>query len=292
MTRTLVAIGLAALAAAVPGIGLEGQVAGGGASLPCPGRAGVRSERSSVLQGGSARAWIDTRAETADGTCTRSATLHVEAPGATKSYDLPNATRDTFTIRDFSPDGSALLLERRTSEDWFGNVEIAELAIGADQLHWHDLWNLLALPQCDADLTTRGFTPDGRVLVWIGPAREDHHPHPNCVSDDGAYTIDLASSAVTRMTYQPDAESHAEQLADATRPCKSDPDVFGACFVVHGRLTGPYNGDPTFRIWRIGTHRMLGVYDSFVPWGLFDLPEPTSLEVNAFGDYTLSLIHI
>lgn len=42
--------------------------------------------------------------------------------------------------------------------------------------------------------------------------------------------------------------------------CKSNPQLVGACFPVHGRLSA-YNGNPTFRIWPIGTHRLLGVID-------------------------------
>jgi len=42
------------------------------------------------------------------------------------------------------------------------------------------------------------------------------------------------------------------------QPCKANPDLAGKCFVVHGRLRA-YNGNPTFRIWRIGTRRLLGV---------------------------------
>src|SRR4051794_9243734 len=40
--------------------------------------------------------------------------------------------------------------------------------------------------------------------------------------------------------------------------CKANPDLVGACFVVRGRLRA-YNGTPTFRIWPIGSKRLLGV---------------------------------
>jgi hypothetical protein len=40
--------------------------------------------------------------------------------------------------------------------------------------------------------------------------------------------------------------------------CQSRQDLSGSCFVVHGRLRA-YNGNPTFRIWPIGTRRLLGV---------------------------------
>jgi hypothetical protein len=40
--------------------------------------------------------------------------------------------------------------------------------------------------------------------------------------------------------------------------CKGNPALVGKCFMVHGRLRA-YNGNPTFRIWPIGTKRLLGV---------------------------------
>lgn len=40
--------------------------------------------------------------------------------------------------------------------------------------------------------------------------------------------------------------------------CKSRKDLVGSCRVVHGRLMY-YNGTPSFRVWVIGTNRLLGV---------------------------------
>jgi hypothetical protein len=47
-------------------------------------------------------------------------------------------------------------------------------------------------------------------------------------------------------------------VADAKPACKSNPALAGPCFTFRGRLR-TYNGNPTFRIWRIGTKRILGV---------------------------------
>jgi hypothetical protein len=44
----------------------------------------------------------------------------------------------------------------------------------------------------------------------------------------------------------------------AAEPCASNPRLVGKCFVVHGRLSA-YNGNPTFRVWRVGTTRILGL---------------------------------
>jgi hypothetical protein len=47
--------------------------------------------------------------------------------------------------------------------------------------------------------------------------------------------------------------------AGPTRPpCQAHPSLVGACVVVRGRLRA-YNGNPTFRIWPVGTERLLGV---------------------------------
>jgi hypothetical protein len=51
------------------------------------------------------------------------------------------------------------------------------------------------------------------------------------------------------------------------KSCREHPQLIGKCFSVHGRLS-VYNGNPAFRIWRIGTKRVLGVSDQ-----RFALPE-------------------
>ena len=49
--------------------------------------------------------------------------------------------------------------------------------------------------------------------------------------------------------------------AESGTSCKNGPKVVGPCFVVHGRLSA-WNGTPSIRIWRVGTKRMLGVFDA------------------------------
>jgi hypothetical protein len=44
------------------------------------------------------------------------------------------------------------------------------------------------------------------------------------------------------------------------KSCKQHPDLKGECFKVRGRLRF-YNGGPVFRIWPVGTKRILGVVD-------------------------------
>ena len=47
----------------------------------------------------------------------------------------------------------------------------------------------------------------------------------------------------------------------ARATCREHPDLVGPCFRVRGRAAF-YNGNPTVRIWKVGTRRLLGVSDS------------------------------
>ena len=79
-------------------------------------------------------------------------------------------------------------------------------------------------------------------------------------------------------------------------PCKT-PEVATSCYWAHGRL-GWGNGTPSFRLWKIGTKRVLGIYSgpSVDRWGLdSERPElPVNLEkqfaefrdfLRIFGDF-------
>ena len=66
----------------------------------------------------------------------------------------------------------------------------------------------------------------------------------------------------------------------------------GACFWLHGRLFAA-NGNPTFRIWRIGTRRGLGVnLGAHASAAIGDLPGSVralipggDVQVDIYGDY-------
>ncbi len=77
---------------------------------------------------------------------------------------------------------------------------------------------------------------------------------------------------------------YAAPAADAPA-CKGNPALSGACFTVHGRLRA-YNGNPTFRIWPVGTKRLLGVtgvkpgQEPILPRDL-----PCGFDCDVFGDF-------
>src|SRR5215472_6488568 len=69
-----------------------------------------------------------------------------------------------------------------------------------------------------------------------------------------------AAIAVALYLYSIGAIAVSEQI-DMRLGCKSNPKVIAMCFDLRGRLSA-YNGNPTLRIWPIGTHRLVGVVDN------------------------------
>jgi len=59
----------------------------------------------------------------------------------------------------------------------------------------------------------------------------------------------------------------AREPIDMAMGCKFNPQRVDKCFVVHGRLSA-YNGNPTFRIFRAHTSRVLGIIPSEDPRSL------------------------
>ena len=80
---------------------------------------------------------------------------------------------------------------------------------------------------------------------------------------------DLAGSVWTLTHLEHDATQNlcGPGIPLAKELCKDNPRVVGPCITVHGRLS-LYIGNPSIRIWRIGTKRILGLTggESPLPW--------------------------
>ncbi len=88
----------------------------------------------------------------------------------------------------------------------------------------------------------------------------------------------LSSVASTNFTVQTPDKS-----------CRQHPQLIGACFNVHGRLS-VYNGAPALRIWKAGTKRILGVSEQrFTVAGYRNIPDEVKTQVNqdvdVWGDF-------
>jgi hypothetical protein len=66
--------------------------------------------------------------------------------------------------------------------------------------------------------------------------------------------------------------------------CTKDFKIVGNCFTVHGRLS-VYNGNPSVRLWPVGTQRLLGVLpDEFSPK---QIDGYLGFGSNVYGDFTV-----
>jgi hypothetical protein len=54
------------------------------------------------------------------------------------------------------------------------------------------------------------------------------------------------------------AQAIPQAAAKRKIPCKT-PEIAASCYWTRGRL-GVYNGNPSFRVWRIGTTRIVGIH--------------------------------
>ena len=75
------------------------------------------------------------------------------------------------------------------------------------------------------------------------------------------------------------------------KPCNEHPKLSGPCFTVHGRMD-LYNGNPSVRLWRVGTNRILGVSEQrFAVEGYCNLPtairEQLSWDADLFADFVV-----
>ena len=73
--------------------------------------------------------------------------------------------------------------------------------------------------------------------------------------DDSARRTGRDRSAVILIASA--ATGHPGPASKRRTPCKI-PENASTCYWTHGRLSA-YNGTPAFRLWKIGTHRLLGI---------------------------------
>ena len=78
----------------------------------------------------------------------------------------------------------------------------------------------------------------------------------------GALMAMLLTASILSAAQNTEKANEAVPSAKNTPRCAGNYTVIGECFLVHGRLS-IWNGNPTFRIWPVGTKRMLGVREEF-----------------------------
>ncbi|MGH9710301.1 MAG: hypothetical protein ACRD37_07130, partial [Candidatus Acidiferrales bacterium] len=240
-----------------------------GAMLECSDHVGLRQYRSETVayKGTSAFIFLETRRDSHG--CHYSADLHVTRDGIRRKYSLPNAREQAFSIVDFSPEGSRLLLEgdlvlgTQNGEE-FRDVEVTTASFSSGIAHWQNAWDIFGWRDCDATVEPQGFTSGGKLILSARPSVQDLHERRNCVAKRGLYEIGLISGSAKKMPDGLTIKQYGTLTEGPQHTCEADPDLVAKCFVVHGRLMF-YNGGPSARIWKIGTHHLFGVTDEILP---------------------------
>jgi len=257
-----------------------------GGAPECPDHVGSRTLRSETVSNGAVQAVIvGTAVRAQNKTCHSNANLTIS--GKTQTIiPLPGVSDHGFSIVDFAPDGKSLLLSSEGEDmapNWdLRNVFVAVIPFARNEVHLVNTWDIFKWGNCYATVEPQGFTADGKVIILARPSvvyadRND----ANCVSDWGLYVTDLAEGPV-RLPDEAKVPRFGKVVTDRVQACKTDPDIIGACFTVHGRLSA-WNGSPTMRIWRVGTKRILGDHDD---WPLpEELAEQMNWDVEAWGDF-------
>lgn len=249
----------------------------------CPDRIGSRTLYSETVADGSAKAWIaGTSTRVQKGRCSYKADL-VLSGAEDRSLALPEPENQGFDIADFSPDGKDLLLESETGPAQFRDVQIALVTLNSGSVKFVNVWNIFRWGQCDATVEPQGFTTGGRILLSVRPPDYPRPGRQECVPDQALYSTNLAGPP-KRLPANYKIPRFGRELAPQRQACETDPDIIGACFTVHGRLSF-WNGSPTARIWPVGTNRILGDH---LDWPLpADVARHMDFGVEAWGNFNV-----
>lgn len=75
-----------------------------------------------------------------------------------------------------------------------------------------------------------------------------------------ALSLVSAQRAPKNQTTKRDKSNAAAKPAPRKIPCKI-PENASSCYWTHGRLSVYEGGPPSYRLWKIGTHRILGIFN-------------------------------
>jgi hypothetical protein len=234
----------------------------------CSERLGTRDFRSETAKTKDTSIYFTGQATRDRTGCHMSAMMRIDRGQEAHVYPLPDASDHAYTLADFPPDGSQFLLDmedngRATHKD-DRDMRIAVVPVSSPEMHWHDAWDIFQWRDSDATVNPESFADDGTVILLALPSIVSTHTLPNCAAETILYSVNLATHSVERLESGNEIRTHGEDVGGRCLKYKANPDLVGACFTVHSRMS-IYNGAFNYRIWRIGTHRMLGVRDVVVP---------------------------
>jgi hypothetical protein len=254
-------------------------------SVPeCPKNAGTREYRTATIQLGDEQAFIAATSRSDGHKCDSSAVLHLKRGDKESVIPFSAQAGQMLSVVDFSTDQSHLLLALDLQQPYPNEqsryLMIAVVPTGGGTAEWRNAWDVLGWKDCDATIDAQGFSDEGKAVLLVRPSVLSPLRHPGCVDAPTLYAIDSQDKVAT-IPIATKVQRDAKAVRAQWQTCATDPDLAGACFTVHGRLSY-WNGAPATRISVMGTKRILGVPDEIVPESM--APQLTD-SVEAFGDY-------
>lgn len=220
--------------------------------------------------------------------CDVRATLHVRGADQTeKEIALGHNANADFDIVDWSPKGDLILTSSRRWVDPVAAPLVEVYNVKDKTRRSIDVASLFASEgwvHCAAIIETAGFAPDGRIVVNAGPGSRAKRPR-DCASNRSYWAFDPKNPKVQQLQSDYRQQQYGRVISPEYRPCEEDPGIVDGCFTVHGRMQ-VWNGTPSLRIWRIGTDRILGVYDpenEIIPNNL--ARQLNGFETAVYGDF-------
>jgi len=266
--------------------------------LDCATKNAVRFDQGATTQGkpGGPTAFVKMVATGSDPngsdsrSCDVQVVLHVRAADQTeKEIPLGQSANADFDIVDWFPRHDLILV---SSERWT-DVFSAPVVVVYDALNGThrsiDVGSLFVSKgwvRCAAIIETSGFTEDGRIAVTGGPGSMQDRPK-DCVARESYWAFDLRKRELQQLPAGFQQKRYGKVVSPEYRPCKEDPGIVDSCFKIHGRVFSS-NGTPSLRIWRVGTDRILGVFDpedEIIPDNLSK--RLTGENVEVYGDYAV-----
>lgn len=239
-----------------------------GSAPDCPTHEGKREYRSNTLNFGGHEVYILGTSVRRDGKCASSVTLHIINGSADSTIVMASPDGGSYGVADVLPESSKFLVYSTAAlpypNEELRNVYIAIVSTDSKTIHWANAWDIFGWKDCDAIVVPQAFTAKGAVVIYARPSVMAQPRRQNCVADAAFFAVDLDTQGTPTKLSEPELESHLAVTSDETETCATDPDIVAACFTVRGRLS-LWNGNPTARIWWIGTHHILGVTNEILP---------------------------
>ena len=190
--------------------------------------------------------------------------------------NLPDAANNTFSIIDFAPDASLILLHKTKTfalpgED--AGDEISLLSPESSALRWVSTKQLIGLGNCSTLVEPEGFLGPRQLVFLTSPSLVAAKGVPSCADRPKMLALDLA----TRKVFEPPAAismiKNGRRLGGPLLSCQTDPDLAGACYSIRGRVGLGPNG-LTMRLWQVGTEKMMNLGEGMLPDELSSLVTP------------------